>query len=157
MRSPSRTSFCRRTESELIPCRGTPLGDGNYTGCEYGSGDLRFLPGALDCAVCTGSGYEGVIATFIPHADFGEPECPGLLFGTQTTDQAYIGCTDCDAVVRTVQASELQATLNAMELTLDTRTERCPHCGAVNLMVGFSRMIAFICDKCARPVTRRNE
>ncbi len=57
--------------------------------------------------MCNGSGYEGVTATFVPHADHGDSECPGLLFGVVDGDTAYIGCNDCDAVVRTMPADEV--------------------------------------------------
>ena len=44
-------------------CRGIPLGDGNYTGCAYGYGDLAPFTGSRDCPVCDGSGFEGPIET----------------------------------------------------------------------------------------------
>ena len=40
-------------------CRGIPIGDGNYTGCAYGYGDVRPFTGPCDCPVCNGSGIEG--------------------------------------------------------------------------------------------------
>ena len=39
-------------------CRGIPIGDGNYTGCLYGYGDVRPFTGPCDCPVCNGSGFE---------------------------------------------------------------------------------------------------
>ena len=56
-------------EPELRPlpppprCRGIPLGDGNYTGCAYGYGDVAPFTGPRDCHVCDGSGFEGPIET----------------------------------------------------------------------------------------------
>ena len=84
----------------LKRCRGIPIGDGNYTGCAYGSGEIRVLTGQRDCPTCNGSGHEGVTATWNPHSEFGDPECCGFLFGVTDGDQGYIGCNDCDAVVR---------------------------------------------------------
>ena len=40
-------------------CRGVPIGDGNYTGCAYGYGDVPPFTGPCDCPVCNGSGVEG--------------------------------------------------------------------------------------------------
>ena len=40
-------------------CRDIPIGDGHYTGCAYGYGDLSPFTGPLDCPVCKGSGIEG--------------------------------------------------------------------------------------------------
>lgn len=120
--------------------------------CAYGRGELRPLTGPMDCPTCNGSGYEGVTAMFIPHSDFGEPECCGLLFGIVEGELGLVGCNDCDAVVRVVPAVELQATLTQMELSLDTCSEMCPHCGHVNLIVGFSKMLAYTCRECGEAV-----
>jgi hypothetical protein len=66
----------------------------------------------------------GVTATFLPHSDFGDPECCGCLFGiTQGGQEGFIGCNECDAVVRVVPANELQAALTEMQLSLDTCSE----------------------------------
>jgi hypothetical protein len=39
-------------------CRGIPIGDGNYTGCAYGYGDIQPFTGPRDCPTCNGSGIE---------------------------------------------------------------------------------------------------
>lgn len=39
-------------------CRGIPLGDGNYTGCAYGYGDVAPFSPPCDCPICNGSGLE---------------------------------------------------------------------------------------------------
>jgi hypothetical protein len=44
-----------------------------------------------------------------------------------------------------------------MEPTIDTCTEKCPHCGAMNLMVGFSKMFAYTCRECGKPVVVGDE
>jgi hypothetical protein len=136
----------------LIRCRGIDLGDGNYTGCAYGSGEIRQLTGPLDCPTCNGSGYEGVTATFIPHAEFGDPDCCGVLFGIVEGEYGLIGCNECDAVVRAVLSKDLQGTLTEMELSLDTCSEMCPRCKAVNLIVGFSEVRAYTCRSCGEVV-----
>jgi len=45
-----------------------------------------------------------------------------------------------------------QKTFDEMELTLDMCSEMCPHCGAVNLMPGFSKILAYTCSECGEPV-----
>jgi uncharacterized protein (DUF983 family) len=39
-----------------------------------------------------------------------------------------------------------------MELALAVSSEMCPHCGKVNLFPGFSRVMAYTCCECGRPV-----
>jgi hypothetical protein len=106
----------------------------------------------MECPTCNGSGYEGVTATFIPHSDFGDAECCGLLFGIIEDEHGLIGCNDCDAIVQIVPANELQSTLTQMELSVDTCAEKCPHCKSVNLIVGFSKMFAYTCRNCEEVV-----
>ena len=132
-------------------CRGIPLGDGNYTGCAYGYGDLTPFTGPRDCPVCNGSGIEPLVTT-LPHADFGDPDCCGCLYGVIHGSRAEILCNECGAVVRTLPAAELQQALNEMELTLDVCTEMCPHCGKVSVFSGYSRMDVYICPECGEPV-----
>ena len=109
-------------EPELRPsppprCRGIPLGDGNYTGCAYGYGDLAPFTGPRDCPVCNGSGFEGHIETTLPHSDFGDPECCGCLNGVIRGDQADIICNECGTVLRTVPAAKSSmATLRPLGL-----------------------------------------
>jgi ribosomal protein S27E len=67
--------------------------------------------------------------------------------------QADIVCNECGEIVRTVPATELQQTLCHMVLTLDVASARCPHCAAVHLVPGFSKLLAFICDECGATVT----
>ena len=135
-------------------CRGIPLGDGNYTGCAYGYGDLAPFTGPRDCPVCNGSGFEGHIETTLPHSDFGDPECCGCLNGVIRGDQADIVCNECGTVLRTVPATNVGQTLTELEITLEVASEMCPHCGSVNLFPGFSRMLAFICRQCGKAVLR---
>ena len=136
----------------LRRCRGIPLGDGHFTGCAYGDGDLTPLTGSCDCPVCRGSGIEGFIATILPHESFGDPDCWGCLNGIVLGDQADIFCNVCETIVRTVPASDLQRTLDEMESTLDMCTDMCPQCGQVNVFPGFSRMMAYVCRECGEPV-----
>jgi hypothetical protein len=132
-------------EPELRPlpppprCRGIPLGDGNYTGCAYGYGDLAPFTGPRDCPGCNGSGFEGPIETTLPHSDFGDPECCGCLNGVIRGDEADIVCNECGAVLRTVPVANVERALTELELTLEVASEMCPHCGSVNLFQAFPR------------------
>lgn len=133
-------------------CRGIPLGDGNYTSCAYGYGDLTPFTGRYDCPVCNGSGIEGVGGTVLPHVDFGAPDCWGCLNAVLRGDQADIACNECGAVVRTVPVGAVQQTLTEMELTLDVCTEMCPHCRKVSLFSGYSKMDVYTCPECSKTV-----
>jgi hypothetical protein len=93
-----------------------------------------------------------VIATWIPHQDFGDPECAGFVYGLVRGDEGYIECNDCDAVIRTVAPDQLRHALNTMESGLELATEPCPHCGKVNLFPGFSMMMVYPCRECAEVV-----
>jgi ribosomal protein S27E len=100
-------------------CRGIPLGDGNYTGCACGYGDLAPFTGPRDCPVCNGSGFEGPIETTLPHSEFGDPECCGCLNSVIRGDQADIVCNECGTVLRTVPAANVGQTLTELEIALD--------------------------------------
>jgi hypothetical protein len=150
-------------ESEINPLplpprrRGIPLGNGGYAGCPYGSGELRVLTGDCDCPICNGSGWEGMIATWVPHSSAGDPECPGFLYGLVREDgQGYIECNDCDAVIRKMPADQLQQTLNEMEAGPDVVSEQCPHCKGVNLFPAFSQTMVYTCRHCGEIVRLSN-
>ncbi len=135
-------------------CRGIPIGDGNYTGCAYGHGDLPPFTGPCDCPVCHGSGIEdeGIIKTILPHSSFGNPDCCGCLNGIIRGYQAEIVCNECETVVRSVPSTALRQTLTEMELTLDMSTEMCPNCRSVNVIPGFSKVMTFTCRECGKVV-----
>jgi len=67
-------------------------------------------------------------------------------------DFADIICNDCGAIVQTVEAVDLRRTLDEMQLKLEVASERCPDCRSVNLLPGFSEMLAFTCRSCGRAV-----
>lgn len=91
-------------------------------------------------------------ATMLPHADFGDTDCCGLLRGVVRDDIAHIECNECGAVVRVVPLAELRKTLTEMELEHAVAAETCPYCGAANLFPGFSRMDAYVCRQCGESV-----
>ena len=88
----------------------------------------------------------------LPHAEFGDAKCSGLLLPVERGEIAYITCTECGRILRAVLVSEVTRVLNEMQLTLDVVTEKCSHCGSVNLIPGFSRLSMFTCRSCGRAV-----
>jgi uncharacterized protein (DUF983 family) len=56
-------------------------------------------------------------------------------------------------VIRTVPVADLRQILDEMELTLDLSSAECPRCGAVNLLPGFSKVLAFTCKECGEVTT----
>jgi hypothetical protein len=80
------------------------------------------------------------------------PIAAGALMGSSEGETAKIECNECGVVVRTVPTSDLQRTLDEMELSLDVSVQKCPHCGSVNVMPGFSNVLAYTCDGCGELV-----
>ena len=148
-------------ESRPVPkpprCRGIPIGDGNYTGCAYGYGDIVPFTPPCDCPVCNGSGIEGGTRTIIPHAACGDPDCHGHLSGIVHGFKAKVTCDECGAVVRIVKPSALRETLDKMEATLDVAASMSPYCRSVNLFAGYLRTIEFVCQSCGAVVNRSAE
>jgi hypothetical protein len=84
---------------------------------------------------------ENIIGTTLPHLSFGDPECCGSLNAVIRGDHADIVCNECSRGTHRPRGGS-ERTFDAMELTLETASEICPHCGKVNLFLGFSRMEA---------------
>jgi ribosomal protein S27E len=97
---------------------------------------------------------DGIIQTALPHSAFGDPDCCGCLNAIihGASGQADIVCNECGLIVRRVPASDLQLLLDGMELELDVATAICPHCRAVHLAPGFTKLYAFVCDQCGAAV-----
>jgi RNase P subunit RPR2 len=85
--------------------------------------------------------------------DFGDSECCGCLDAIFRGYDADITCNECGVVVRTVPVTDLERTLDGMELTLNVSSEMCPKCGRVNLFPGFSRMLVYICQGCGESIS----
>jgi hypothetical protein len=90
---------------------------------------------------------ETEIRTRLPHSSFGTG-CWGCLNGVIRGDQAEIICNECEAVIAIVPAADLQKTFDQLELTLDISSAACSHCGAVKLIPGLSKILAFTCEQC---------
>jgi hypothetical protein len=88
----------------------------------------------------------------LPHSDFGDTECCGLLLPIEHGDFADIICNESSATIQAVRAADPRRTLDEMQLKLDVASERCPFCRFVNLLPGFSQMLAFTCRSCGRAV-----
>jgi hypothetical protein len=88
----------------------------------------------------------------LPHSDFGDPQCCGLLLLFERGAFADVVCNECGAIVQTFEAADLRRSLDEMQLKCDVASERCPHCRSVNLLPGFSQMLAFTCRSCGRAV-----
>lgn len=90
------------------------------------------------------------IPTVIPHAEFGAPNCCGCLVGAISSGTAEIICNECGDVIAYVTPENLRQVLSDMESQLDLATALCRHCGAVNLLPGFSHVNAFVCQTCGK-------
>jgi hypothetical protein len=56
-------------------------------------------------------------------------------------------------ILQTVPMADIRTAFDEMEASLDVASEKCPHCGTVNLFPGFSRMRAFVCRECGEGVS----
>ena len=87
-----------------------------------------------------------------PHGEFGDSECCGLLVGIIGGDKADIGCNECDTILKTVPAGDPPRAFDDMVVTLDFATDLCPHCCGVNVLSGFSNMLAYTCRQHGKPI-----
>ena len=90
-------------------------------------------------------------AILVPHADHGDPECPGLILPEVNGNTALLTCNDCGAVIRTVPASEAEQTLAQMA-SGEICSATCPICGELNIFQGFSAMLAYTCRHCGEGI-----
>jgi hypothetical protein len=114
------------------------------------------------CGECGGLAYVGPAAsleatltrmrhtrlTTMPHQSFGAADCCGCLNAVTRGDEADIICGECDALIRTVPVADLERVITEMELSLATSSEQCPHCRSVNILTGFSSVMAYTCRNC---------
>jgi hypothetical protein len=101
--------------------------------------------------------YAGIMreypAWIAPHADHGDPTCPGLILPVinPATGIASIECNDCDFVLMTVPADRAEAVMDKLAVK-ESSTVRCPYCRRQNLIPGFSELDFFTCRHCAQLV-----
>jgi hypothetical protein len=90
----------------------------------------------------------------VPHEIVARVECCGCLIAIRRRDKPEIRCNECDALIDAVPLEELEATMAKLSAPMweEVTSERCPHCGAVNVLPGFSSMEAYICKECGEGV-----
>jgi hypothetical protein len=79
----------------------------------------------------------------VPHTDYGDQECCGIIMPVESGDQADLVCNECGAVI-----SSVEPTLLRMAMSGGLCSETCPHCGQLNTFPGFSSMEAYTCRHC---------
>ena len=92
--------------------------------------------------------------TIIPHESVGA-DCCGCIFPFIRGDEADLICNECETVIRTVPAAEVDRALAELARTVaspELCSYTCPHCGTLRVFPGFSSMIAFVCSECDQSV-----
>ena len=89
----------------------------------------------------------------VPHESIAGADCCGCLIVVERGDQADILCNECDALVATVPAADVEATLLAMAMSQGVCSAACPHCGAHHVFIGITQVEAFVCQECGMGVT----
>jgi hypothetical protein len=67
-----------------------------------------------------------VVGTTLPHSSFGDPDCCGCLNGFVRGDQADIVCNECNVVIYTIPAADLQEAFTKMETDARSLQRRLP-------------------------------
>jgi hypothetical protein len=99
----------------------------------------------------------------VPHSSYGDPDCCGIIMPTRggvwvrlatdrDTADIELMCNECGFVYGTVPAAEAEAVLLRMAMEEGVCSERCPHCGEMNVILGFSSLEAFTCRFCGQGV-----
>jgi hypothetical protein len=73
--------------------------------------------------------YKQIIPSKIPHADSGDPGCPGILYGRIVESTGGIICDECFQVIRMVNPLVLQGVLVEMERCLTSSSAASPSVG----------------------------
>jgi ribosomal protein L40E len=68
-------------------------------------------------------------------------------------ETANLICNECGALIRTVPIDEAPQILLRMVMDQGMCTETCPHCGAFNVILGFTSVDAFTCRECGQAVS----
>jgi hypothetical protein len=89
--------------------------------------------------------------TIVPHQLLGA-DCCGCLVPVIRGEEADLVCNECNALIGTVAASEVELTLSQLALSDEICSAKCPHCTAMNVFPGFSAMTAFTCRECGEGV-----
>jgi hypothetical protein len=92
------------------------------------------------------------IPLLVPHADYGDQECCGIIMPVERGDQADLVCNECGAIICSVAVEEAGPTLLRMAMSGGFCSETCPHCGELNTFPGFSSKEAYTCRHCDQGV-----
>jgi hypothetical protein len=84
----------------------------------------------------------------VPHADYGDPDCCGIIMAAGRGDQTDLMCNECGFIIQTVPAVEAEPMLLRMALSGGFCSEICPHCEELNSFPGFTSMEAYTCRHC---------
>jgi hypothetical protein len=99
-----------------------------------------------------GNSTEGnTITTLVPHAEHGDPKCPGLLHAFIENGLANIYCNECRTIVQTVATELLPDTLEELEDSSTAAVATCQHCGDEHRVIGLDTIFAFVCPQCGKP------
>jgi hypothetical protein len=89
----------------------------------------------------------------VPHEFVGGTDCCGCLIALIRGDEADLVCNECDALIKTVPASNVENELAGMLLSQEAfSTAVCPYCGAINTFFGFSHVLAYVCSECGSSI-----
>jgi hypothetical protein len=89
----------------------------------------------------------------IPHENAGV-DCLGCLVPKVDGEQVRLVCSECAAVAATITKAQYEAGYVPEELRFEeVTTEKCPHCGALQVFPGFSSIDAFVCSWCGLGVS----
>lgn len=80
----------------------------------------------------------------IPHSET-DPECCGCLFEIVGEQTQFI-CNECGAVVSKDEVARIV-------LRMESCDAKCPHCGRISRIDGFSQVSAFRCRHCGKGVS----
>ena len=97
------------------------------------------------------------IPILVPHADYGDPECCGIIMPVERGDQADLVCNECGAIISSVCLDEADLTLLRMAMSGGFCSETCPHCGELNTFPGFGSVDAYPCRHCDLGVIVRKQ
>jgi hypothetical protein len=84
----------------------------------------------------------------VPHEVAGDPDCCRCIIVVARGDQGDLICNECRALIATVAAADIEKTLMAFLLSQPVSSATCPHCGALNTLLGFATIDAFVCQEC---------
>ena len=88
------------------------------------------------------------IPILVPHADYGDQECCGIIMPVERGDRADLVCNECGAIISSVAVGEAEPTLLRMAMSNGFCSGTCPHCAELNTFPGFDSIDAYTCRHC---------